>query len=259
MRKLIVGLCLIIMGLGVIPVQAKEWKEVRIAIEGAYPPFSTVDTQGNLQGFDVDIALALCQAMQVQCKLVKSDWDGMIPGLLARKYDAIISSMSATEERKQKVDFSDKYYQVPARFVRKKGSGIEITPEGLKGKTVGVQRATIHDKYLSDNYGNVVKISRYDTQDAAYQDMLAGRVDLLLADQVPLQEGFLNTPAGKDYEFVGPPLTDPKWFGDGVAVAVRKQDKDLREMINKAIEAIRANGVYKKIQDKYFDFDIYGG
>ena len=196
--------------------------------------------------------------MKVQCKIVKSDWDGIIPGLLARKFDAIISSMSATEERKQTVDFSNKYYQVPARFVRKKGSNIEITPESLKGKTVGVQRATIHDKYLTDNYGNIVKINRYDTQDAANQDMLAGRVDLLLADYTALLDGFLNTPAGKDFEVVGPPLTDPKWFGDGVAVAVRKQDKDLREMFNKAIDTIRADGTYKKIQDKYFDFDIYG-
>ncbi len=258
MRRLLVTLCLTVLALVGIQAHAKEWKAVRIAIEGAYPPFSTVDQQGNLQGFDVDIAQALCATMQVQCKLVRSDWDGIIPGLLARKYDAIVSSMSATEERQQKVDFSNKYYQAPARFVRKKGSGVEINPDSLKGKTVGVQRATIHDKYLSDNYGNLVKINRYDTQDAAYQDMLSGRVDLLLADQIPLLDGFLKTDAGKDYEFVGPPLTDPKWFGEGVAVAVRKQDKDLREMINKAIGTIRANGVYKKIQDQYFDFDIYG-
>ncbi len=258
MKKLATTLFILSLALLTGPIQAKEWKEVRIAIEGAYPPFSTVDKNGNLQGFDVDIAKALCEAMKVQCKVVKSDWDGIIPGLLARKFDAIISSMSATEERKQTVDFSNKYYQVPARFVRKKGSNIEITPESLKGKTIGVQRATIHDKYLSDNYGNIVKINRYDTQDAANQDMLAGRLDLLLADYTALLDGFLNTPAGKDFEVVGPPLTDPKWFGDGVAVAVRKQDKDLREMFNKAIDAIRADGTYKKIQDKYFDFDIYG-
>ncbi|MFO1433774.1 MAG: ABC transporter substrate-binding protein [Candidatus Competibacteraceae bacterium] len=258
MKKLTTALFILGLALLTGSIQAKEWKEVRIAIEGAYPPFSSVDKEGNLQGFDVDIAKALCEAMKVQCKLIKSDWDGIIPGLLARKFDAIISSMSATEERKQTVDFSNKYYQVPARFVRKKGSKIEITPESLKGKTVGVQRATIHDKYLTDNYGNIVKINRYDTQDAANQDMLAGRVDLLLADYTALLDGFLNTPAGKDFEVVGPPLTDPKWFGEGVAVAVRKQDKDLREMFNKAIAAIRADGTYKKIQDKYFDFDIYG-
>lgn len=238
---------------------AKEkWDNIRIGVEGAYPPFSMVDTQGNLQGFDIDIALALCEAMQAECTLVQSDWDGIIPGLLTRKFDAIVASMSATEERKKKVAFTEKYYHIPARFVGRKGSGIEISKEGLAGKTVGVQRATIHDRYLSDNYQDTVTIKRYGTQDEAYLDMQAGRVDLLLADSVALREGFLSTDTGKEFEFVGPPLNDPTWFGEGVSIAVRKQDTELREMFNKAIATIRANGTYQKIQDKYFDFDVYG-
>ncbi|MCP5421051.1 MAG: ABC transporter substrate-binding protein [Gammaproteobacteria bacterium] len=244
--------------LGANPVFAKEWTNVRIGVEGAYPPFSFVDPQGNLGGFDIDIANALCAAMKVQCELIKSDWDGIIPSLLARKFDAIIASMSITEERKQKVAFSNKYYQTPARFVRKKGSGIEITPEGMKGKTVGVQRATIHDSYLTDNYGDTVNIKRYGTLDEAYLDMSSGRLDLLLGDSIPLSDGFLKTDSGKDFEFIGPDLRDEKWFGEGVGVALRKDDEDLREMFNKGIETIRADGAYKKIQDKYFDFDVYG-
>jgi arginine/ornithine transport system substrate-binding protein len=196
--------------------------------------------------------------MKVECTIVAQDWDGIIPGLLAKKYDAIIASMSITDERKQKVAFSDKYYQTPARFVAKKGSGLKISKEGLKGKTVGVQRATIHANYINKNYGDVAKVKEYDTQENANLDLANGRLDAILADSQVLLDGFLKTPQGKDFEFVGPELTDPKWFGDGVGAAVRKEDNDLREMFNKAIKQVRAEGVYKQINDKYFPFDVYG-
>ena len=244
--------------LGAIQAEAKDWSKVRIGVEGAYPPFSEVTPDGKLVGFDIDIANALCKEMKVECELVTQDWDGIIPALLARKYDAIIASMSITEERKQKVDFSKKYYNTPAKFVRKKGSGIEITDEGLKGKTVGVQRATIHDKFVSDVYGDEVEVKRYGSQDEAYLDMVAGRLDLLLADSVAMQGGFLDTEDGKGFEFVGPDFNDPKYFGEGAGIALRKGEDDLRQMFNDAIDAIRANGTYKAIQDKYFDFDVYG-
>ena len=128
-------------------VDAKEWKKVRIGVEGAYPPFSYVDPDGKLAGFDIDIANALCKQMGAECTMVQQDWDGIIPALLARKYDAIIASMSITEERKKKVAFTDKYYNTPAKFARKRGSGVEISKAGLKGKTVAVQRATIHENF----------------------------------------------------------------------------------------------------------------
>jgi arginine/ornithine transport system substrate-binding protein len=240
------------------PVDAKEWKKVRIGVEGAYPPFSQVTPEGKLEGFDIDIAWALCEQMKVECELIQQDWDGIIPALNARKYDAIIASMSITEERKKAVDFTEKYYQTPARFVRKKGSGIEISQDGLKGKRVGVQRATIHDAYLTDNYGDTVEIARYASQEEANLDMVSGRLDLLLADSVALDEGFLKSAAGPDYEFVGPELRDPKWFGEGAGIALRKGDDDLRLMLNDAIDTIRENGKYEQIARKYFSFDVYG-
>lgn len=239
-------------------VEAKEWTKVRIGVEGAYPPFSSTSPEGELQGFDIDIAHALCAQMQVECTLVAQDCDGIIPALLARKYDAIIASMSITEERKQKVDFTNKYYQTPARFVARKGAGFEVSPEGLKGKRVGVQRATIHDSFLTDNFGDSVEIVRYGTQDEANLDLVAGRVDLLLADSIALNEGLLKSEEGKEFEFVGPPYSDPKWFGEGAGIALRKGDTELKEMFNQAIDAIRANGTWDKIAQKYFDFDIYG-
>ena len=140
----------------------------------------------------------------------------------------------------------------------KKGAGAEFSQDAIKGKKVGVQRATIHDRYLTDNYGDAVEIKRYGSQDEAYLDLTAGRVDMLLADSVALSDGFLKKEEGKEYEFVGPDLSDPKGFGAGAGIAIMKGDTDLAEKFNQAIDTIRANGVYKQIQDKYFDFNVYG-
>jgi arginine/ornithine transport system substrate-binding protein len=238
-------------------VSAKEWKKIRVGVEGAYPPFSWVESDGTLKGFDIEIAMALCKEIGAECTLVTQDWDGIIPALLARKYDAIIASMSITEERKKKVAFSEKYYNSPAKFARKKGSGITISKAGLKGKSVGVQRATTHDNFITGMFGSSVDIKRYATQDEAYLDAVAGRIDLLLADSIAMEDGFLKTDNGKGWEFVGPGYSEPKYFGDGAGIATRKQNSDLAELFSKAIKAIRANGVYKSINDKYFAFDIY--
>ena len=139
----------------------------------------------------------------------------------------------------------------------KKGSGITISKAGLKGKVVGVQRATIHDNFVTGEFGEDVEIKRYGTQDEAYLDALAGRVDLILADSIAMEAGFLKTDNGKGWEFVGQGYSDPKYFGDGAGIAVRKQNGDLAALFNKAIKTIRANGVYKRINDKYFPFDVY--
>jgi arginine/ornithine transport system substrate-binding protein len=239
--------------------QAKEWKKIRIGVEGAYPPFSWVDPDGTLKGFDIEIADALCKELGAECELVQQDWDGIIPALLARKYDAIIASMSITEERKKKVAFSDKYYNTPAKFVRRKDSGIEISKESLAGKSVGVQRATTHDNFITAEFGDTVDIKRYATQDEAYLDAVAGRVDLLLADSVAMDDGFLKTDQGKDFEFVGPNYSDPKYFGDGAGIAIRQGDTELVDKFNGALQTILSNGTYKAINDKYFDFNVYGG
>ena len=225
-------------------ISANEWNKIRIGVEGAYPPFSWIEKDGTLKGFDIDIAKALCAEIGAECVLVPQDWDGIIPALLAKKYDAIIASMSITEERKKKVAFSEKYYNTPAKFARKKGSKISISKSDMKGKTVGVQRATIHDNFITAEFGNTVKIKRYGTQDEAYLDALAGRVDLLLADSIAMDDGFLKKD-GKGWEFVEP------------GIAVRKNEHDLAKLFSLAIKVIRANGVYHRINGKYFAFDVY--
>ena len=262
MKKLLIAVAVLALVFAAGTVQAKDWKKVRIGVEGAYPPFSSTTPDGKLEGFDIDIAMALCKAMGADCKLVPQDWDGIIPALLARKYDAIIASMSITEERKKKVAFTNKYYNTPAKFICKKGAMQDFTRAQVAditaGKRVGVQRATIHDRFITEQGAKNVKIKRYATQDEAYMDLAAGRVDMLLADSVAMSEGFLKKPEGQDYQFIGPDLTEKKYFGEGAGIALRKKDTDLLEKFNKAIEQIRSDGTYKAIQDKYFDFNVYG-
>ncbi len=237
---------------------AKDWKKIRMCTEGAYPPFNYTTPDGKLAGFDVDIANALCDYLKVECTWQTQAWDGTIPGLLARKYDASIASMSITEERKKKVAFTDKYYTTPAKFAAHE-SFLTRVIEGKLGKLkIGVQRETIHDRFASAMWGKKADIVRYGTQDEVFLDMKSGRLDLALADSVAISDGFLKLKGNEKFQFVGPSFNDPKWFGNGAGIAIHKSNQDLVELFNKAIAGIRANGTYKKIQDKYFDFDVYG-
>lgn len=236
---------------------AKEWKKIRIGVEGAYPPFSYITPDGKLTGFDIDIAWALCKQMNAECELLAQDWDGIIPGLLVRKYDAIIASMSITEDRKRKVAFTNAYYKSATSFIQRKGLIKVFSDDALEGKRVGVQRATNFDSFLTETYGSKVTVVRYGTQDELIMDLIAGRVDLMVGEKISVSEGFLKTPKGKDFEFIGPDYKEGKWFGMGAGIAIRKQDQDLVEKFNRALDEIKANGVYKAVQDKYFDFDIF--
>lgn len=226
--------------------------KIRIATEGAYPPFNMKNASGELIGFDVDIAKALCAQMGAECKIVAQDWDGIIPGLLAKKYDAIIASMSITEERLRKVSFTKRYYSNYLRFIAPKNSGLTATQAGLKGKRLGAQRATIAAQHLEDNYRKNAKIMVYDTQEAAYLDLKAGRIDALLTDIYPAFD-WLQQPGNDKYEFIGDSID----IDDKIGIAIRKGDKALADKFNKALDDILKNGTYKKINAKYFPFDIY--
>ncbi len=231
-------------------------QDLKICVEGAYPPFSLTDDSGDVVGFDIDIANALCDEMGMSCSMEKTDWDGIIPALLERKCDAIIASMSITEERKQVIDFSNKYYNTPAKFVAAEDSG--LTVDNLDGKVVGVQRGTIHQDFMEGEFPNV-ELKLYGTQDEVYLDLTAGRIDAFMADSVAALDGFVNTEAGEGYDFFGPDYSIPEYHGEGAGIGIRQGEEELKAKLNAAIEAIRASGQYQEINAKYFDFDIYGG
>lgn len=224
--------------------------KLRIGTEGAYPPFNMTDASGKIVGFDLDIAYALCARMNAECEVITSDWDGIIPALNANKFDFIAASMSITEERKKTVDFTDPYYTNKLQFVGPKNSSLTIEKASLKGKAIGAQRATIAGQWVEENLGDVVNLKLYDTQANAYLDLVAGRVDLVLADRFVNWE-WLKGSAGKDFEFKGSPV----FRNDKIGIAVRRSDP-LRERLNEALKAIIADGTYKRINDKYFPFSI---
>lgn len=234
-----------------------DWSEVRIGTEAAYPPFAFKTATGKLAGFDIDFIHAICKQMQVKCQIIEQDWDGLIPGLIAKKYDAIVASMSITEKRKKRVDFTNRYYRDPARFFSRKGAGLADTNEGLAGKTVGVLRGTTHQEFVETHFPDA-ELKLYPTQEEAHLDLLSGRLDAAVANGIATEFGFLSSKEGQDYEFFGKSHIDPVIHGEGSGIAVRKNDDDLREMFNRAIEEMRANGTYQTINDKYFSFDIYG-
>lgn len=233
-------------------------QDLKVAIDATYEPFTYKTPDGKPTGFDVDIASALCEQLKRKCVFVEQAWDSMIPGLQARKYDVIISSMSITDERKKVIDFSDKYYNTPSSVVVKKGTAY-AGPASLKGKKIGVLKASTQEKYaLGELKPAGVTVVPYEAQDQVYLDINAGRLDGTVADVIEVGGGFLGKPEGKDYALVGPLLSQVKYFGYGVGVAMRKGQDKLKADINAGIKAIRANGTYDKVAKKYFSFDVYG-
>ncbi len=228
--------------------------EIRIATEGAYPPFNITDTDGSLKGLDVDIANALCDEMKARCTIVAQDWDGIIPGLMAKKYDAIIASMSITEERKQQIDFTNKYYTTPLSVAAPSDSDLAgLSIEDLQGKVVGAQASTTQSNYATDVYEKAgIEVKLYPTQEEAASDMQIGRIDALIADKFVLVDWLEGE--GKDCcKLVGDvPGTETE-----AGIGIRQGEEELKERFNKAIDAIVADGTYGKIIAKYFPFDIY--
>lgn len=234
---------------------AQESGKLKIATEGAYPPFNSQTADGTLVGFDVDIANALCAEMKVECQIVSQDWDGIIPALQGGKFDAVIASMTITEERKEKVSFTNKYYTTPLSLVAAKDSDLASPePEALKGKTVGAQASTTQSIYADEHYAKAgADVKLYPTQDEVMADLVNQRLDAVVADKFVLVDWLKAT--GQDCcKMIG----DLKGTNSEAGIAVRKDNDALRQKLNAAIDAIVANGTYGKINAKYFEFDIYG-
>ncbi len=245
-----------VVGIALTSAQA-EIKKIIIGTEGAYPPFNNLTADGKLEGFDIDIAKALCEAAKVECEFVTQDWDGMIPALLAKKYDAIIASMSITEERMEKIDFTNKYYNTPPAIAVPKDSKIAgVTDADLAGIKLGAQSSTTHSNYAEQKIpGATLKL--YPTPDEYKADIASGRIDAVIDDVVVLSE-WIGSDNGACCKILGTLLPDLKINGKGAGIGIRKGEDELKALLNKAIEDIRASGKYKEINDKYFSFNVYG-
>ncbi|EGH41481.1 amino acid ABC transporter periplasmic amino acid-binding protein, partial [Pseudomonas syringae pv. pisi str. 1704B] len=184
---------------------AKEYKELRFGVDPSYAPFESKAADGSLVGFDIDLGNAICKELKVTCKWVESDFDGMIPGLKARKFDGVISSMTVTPAREKVIDFSNELFSGPTSLVFKKGAGFTADPASLKGKTVGYEQGTIQEAYAKavlDKAG--ISTKAYANQDQVYSDLTSGRLDASIQDMLQAELGFLKSPAGADYEVSKP-------------------------------------------------------
>lgn len=231
--------------------------KVGIAAE-PYPPFASPDASGNWVGWEVDMINAVCKAAEMECAVTPVAWEGIIPSLNGGQIDAIMASMSITEERMKVIDFSDKYYNTPTVVVAAKGSGITPTPEGLAGKIIGVQVSTIHEAYAKAHFPDA-ELKTYQTTDEGFQDLAAGRIDASQADSIAI-DAFMESEAGKACcEIAGAVADDPTILGSGVGVGLRKGDEALKEKFNAGIAKILEDGTYEQITSQYFASSIYGG
>ena len=233
--------------------------KIGIAAE-AYPPFASPDAAGNWVGWEVEIINAVCAASAMDCVITPVAWDGIIPSLTSGQIDAIMASMSITDERMKTIDFSDMYYNTPTVIVAAKG--VVATPDaaGLAGKIIGIQASTIHEAYVNAYFAEgAAEVKVYQTQDEANQDLAAGRIDATQADSIAL-DAFLATEAGAACcEVVGAVADDPAILGAGVGAGIRKGDDALKAQINAGIAKILADGTYEAITKSYFASTIYGG
>jgi len=255
--------CAVLLSAAAVQAGATDLNNLRIGMDATYPPFESLNPAGQIVGFEADLAMALCKEMKAHCTLINQDWDGIIPGLVAKKYDVIMSSMTITADRAKAVTFSERYFRTPQRLIAAKGSTLKFTAEGMKGKRVGVQRGTTADMYLSKFWGpRGMDVVRYEDQDKAYADLVNGRLDASFQDELQVEAGFLKSEPGKSFAFVGPSINgdnaaEREVLGSGAGMAVRKEDKELVTRLNKAIAAVRANGSFKKLSTQYFGRDIY--
>ena len=233
--------------------QARDYDHVRFGVDVPYEPMEYRGADGELTGFDIELGNALCDEIGITCEWIEQEWDGIIPGLLSRNYDAIMSSMTINEERRQTVRFSDSYITIPGAWFAPEGSEIsDINEESLAGKSIGVQRGTTYDTYATDAYGNTSTINRYSTADDMVLDLEAQRLDVVFLEFVVGQATLLESDHG-DYRVVGEMVSGPKEvFGEGFGIAFRPRDEALAERFNEALATLKEDGTYDEIYQRYF-------
>lgn len=252
----VLGFVLLI-GFITIPASGQERHLIRIATEGAFPPFNYLENN-EPRGFEVELGKAMCEAMKAECTFVIHEWDGIIKGLVKGEYDAIMASLAITDKRKAHIAFSKPYYRIPATFIaRKEDTYPDITPAGLAGKTIGTTGNSEHARFLEERYPDTT-VKTYTKFEDANLDLVADRLDLVLGDKIAMT-AFLKSREGQNCcHFIGDAPVDKDFYSPGIAVGLRKDDERLRNLFDAALDAIVANGAYDRIRAKYFAFDLKG-
>jgi octopine/nopaline transport system substrate-binding protein len=273
-KSILAAVTIIILVFGTL-LAAQEYKDITIATEGAYAPFNFKDAGGNLVGFEVDLAADLCKRMAIKCTLVEQAWDGMIPSLIAGKYDVIMAGMTIKAKREKVISFSRNYVGTPSTFIVLKTSSLanfdteldimildkvsadeEATLKKMRkafaGKTIGVQISTTQEDFINEMMPKI-KVKSYGKIDNMLLDIISGRVDIGLTS-VTFLTPLMKKPEGEKIKMIGPSLTKGP-FGRGAGAGIRKEDKQLRNMFSKAINETIADGSLRKLAIKWFEFD----
>ncbi|MCP4936403.1 MAG: transporter substrate-binding domain-containing protein [bacterium] len=230
---------------------------LRVITEADYPPFNYYDEDGTLTGFNVELIQAICGVLGVTCSVEARDWEFLLPSLGRKEVDIVAASITISSDSLKTADFTDHYYETPARFVVAKGDDLaEITPEALKGKTVGVIAGSSHQAYLQKYYYGV-KLTLVERRDELRKMLLEGKVKVIFDDGITSVFWLNGTLSKACCAFSGGPIIDQKYFGEGVGFAVQKGNRRLREMLNYALEKVRRDGIYEELFLRYFPLSFY--
>lgn len=231
--------------------------ELRLGIDPTFPPFESKNPQGQIVGFDADLGRAICEKMQVKCVFVENTFDGLIPALKAKKFDAILSSLSINDERRKSIDFSTALFTTPVYLITHKNSGLTATAESLKGKRVGVQQGSVFETYANQYWRDKgVDVVSYASPDQVYADLALGRLDATLDDAASATASFLDKPQGADFQLNGKEVYDKTLFGKGTGLGLRKGDDQLKASVDQAIAEIKSDGTFSKLNKQYFTFNV---
>lgn len=239
------------------PVDLNRRLVLRFLTDADYPPFNYADEDGALTGFNVDLARSICLELAATCDIKPRPWTELLPALIRGETDAVIAGHAITARALAQVDFTDRYFHLPGRFVaRREATPVDVTPEGLYGKRIGVARATAHEAYLRAFFRDSA-ITAFETADLAREAIVAGRIDYLFDDGVSLVFWSNGTASRECCELRGGPFLEPRFFGDGMAIAVPKSDPQIRTQINTALKRVRASGRYEELLLRYFPARIF--
>jgi polar amino acid transport system substrate-binding protein len=235
----------------------KGIKKIRFITDSDYPPFHYYDEVGELTGFNIDLAQAICEVLGVECQIVATNWSSLIPAIETGEADAAIASIRITAEALKSADFTLRYYATPARFAARKESEItDIRPETIKGLKIGVAKESGHEAYLKTFFPGA-PIAAFDTSEAAQRALKEGAIDLVFADGVSLAFWFNGVESERCCEFRGGPFLDSRFFGEGVGIAVKKGNRNLVQALNYALEQVHARGTYEELFLRYFPMNFF--